>query len=108
VSALEAFGYRVLEAADGTAALRLLDVPGAERVDLLFTDVVLPNGMSGRALAEAVHARRGAALPVLFTTGYARDAIVHDGRLDPDVRLLRKPYTLESLASSVRQAIDRA
>jgi PAS domain S-box-containing protein len=107
VIALESFGYRVMEAADGAAALALLDAPDAPRVDLLFTDVVLPNGMSGRALADAVHSRRGAALPVLFTTGYARDAIVHNGRLDPDVRLLSKPYTLESLAKSVRQAIDR-
>jgi CheY-like chemotaxis protein len=107
VNALESFGYRVIEAGDAAAALAVLDAPDAPRVDLVFTDVVLPNGMSGRALADAVLARRGAALPVLFTTGYARDAIVHDGRLDPDVRLLTKPYTLESLAKSVRQAIDR-
>ena len=107
VNALESFGYRVIEASDGVAALALLASPDAPRVDLLFTDVVLPNGMSGRELADAVRARRGAALPVLFTTGYARDAIVHNGRLDPDVRLLGKPYSLESLARSVRQAIDR-
>jgi PAS domain S-box-containing protein len=106
VNALESFGYRVIEAGDAAAALAVLDASDAPRVDLVFTDVVLP-GMSGRALADAVLARRGAALPVLFTTGYARDAIVHDGRLDPDVRLLSKPYTLESLAKSVRQAIDR-
>jgi PAS domain S-box-containing protein len=107
VNALESFGYRVIEAPDGATALALLDAPDAPRVDLLFTDVVLPNGMSGRELADAVRARRGVGLPVLFTTGYARDAIVHNGRLDPDVRLLGKPYNLESLAKSVRQAIDR-
>ncbi|HVL36276.1 MAG TPA: ATP-binding protein [Burkholderiales bacterium] len=107
VAALRSFGYRVIEAADARSALAVLEAPDAPRVDLLFTDVVLPNGLSGRALADAVRTRRGAALPVLFTTGYARDAITHEGRLDPDVRLLRKPYNLDSLARSIRQAIDR-
>jgi PAS domain S-box-containing protein len=107
VSALESFGYRVLQAEDGPAALRLLDAPGAPRVDLLFTDVVLPGGMTGRALADAARQRRGAALRVLFTTGYTRNAIIHNGRLDPDVRLLNKPYSLEALARSVRQSIDQ-
>ena len=106
VQALRGFGYRVVEASDGADALRLLDAQPGMRIDLLFTDVVLPGGMTGRALAEAVRARRGAALPVLYTSGYTRDAFAGAGRLDADVRLLAKPYTLEGLASSVRQAID--
>jgi len=107
VQALKSFGYRVIEACDGADALRQLDAQPDLRIDLLFTDVVLPGGMTGRALTDAVRARRGAALPVLYTSGYTRDAFAGGGRLDADVRLLAKPYTLEALASSVRQAIDR-
>jgi CheY-like chemotaxis protein len=75
------------------------------RIDLLFSDVVLPNGMSGRALAELVR-RRKPGLPVLFATGYTKDAILHQGRFDPDVRLLTKPYSLAALARNVREALD--
>ena len=103
VSALQNLGYRVLEAPDGPAALRLLDSPDASRVDLLFTDVVLPGGMSGPALAAASTARRPS-LPVLFTSWYTG----RDGRLAPDARILRKPYTLEHLAHAIRQSIDEA
>ncbi len=106
-SALEDLGYQVLQAPDGPTALRLLDAPETPPIHLLFTDVVLPGGMSGGDLAAAVRTRRPG-VPVLFTTGYARDAIVHDGRLDPDVRLLGKPYSLDSLAIGVRRAIDCA
>src|SRR4051812_8696172 len=70
-SALEGLGYRVLQAADGAAALELLGSPAGQRVDLLFTDVLLAGAMTGRALAEAVRERRGG-VPVLFTTGYPR------------------------------------
>ena len=70
----------MLEAANGAAALEILDSQPAIR--LLFTDVGLPGGMNGRQLAEAAASRRPG-LPVLFTTGYTRNAIVHDGRLDP-------------------------
>jgi FixJ family two-component response regulator len=87
--------------------LRLLDSPDASRVDLLFTDVVLPGGMSGPALAAASTARRPR-LPVLFTSGYTGNAMGRDGRLGPDVRILRKPYTLEHLAHAIRQSIDEA
>ncbi|HEU0200752.1 MAG TPA: PAS domain-containing protein [Burkholderiaceae bacterium] len=106
VAALESFGYRVIEAPDAASALQLLDGKDAPRIDLLFTDVVLPGGMTGRALADAVRERRGAGFPVLFTSGYTRDTIVHNGRLDSDVRLLNKPYSLEHLARSVRLALD--
>ena len=98
-SALESLGYEVLQAADGAAALALLESPAAPRIDLLFTDVVLSGGMSGRELAEALRSRRSG-LPVLFTTGYPRE-----GQLQEKVDL-EKPYDLERLASAVRSVLD--
>jgi CheY-like chemotaxis protein len=94
---------RVLGArpADAAAALDLLE--RASRVDLLFTDVVLP-GMSGRELATAAVAR-WPGLKVLFTTGYSRNAIVHHGRLDAGVDLISKPFTFDQLARVVRQVL---
>jgi signal transduction histidine kinase/ActR/RegA family two-component response regulator len=100
--ALEELGYAVLAARDGAEALRIID--GA-RVDLLFTDVVLPGNIGGRVLADKVLEQRPG-LPVLFTTGYTRNAIVHDGRLDPHVQLLGKPYTQQDLARKIRELID--
>jgi signal transduction histidine kinase len=100
--ALEELGYTVLEAADAEAALRIV---GEEaRVDLLFTDVVLP-GMSGRELANRATSLRPD-LPVLFTTGYTRNAIIHHGRLDPGVQLLPKPFAQHDLARKVREMLD--
>jgi two-component system NtrC family sensor kinase len=96
-------GYQVLSAGDGDTALRLLDA--APSVDLLFTDVVLPGGMNGRQLADEV-LRRRPGVRVLFATGYTRNAIVHHGRLDPDVELLSKPFTADALARKVRQILD--
>lgn len=103
VSALRELGYRVAEAGDGPSALRLLD--GQDGPDLLFTDVVLPGGMTGRDLADAARARKPG-LKVLFTSGYAHDAIVHNGRLDRDARLISKPFTFADLAARVREALD--
>jgi signal transduction histidine kinase/ActR/RegA family two-component response regulator len=104
-SALEELGYRVLEAADAAQALRLLE--GEPRIDLLFTDVVLPGGTSGRELADEV-VRQRPGLPVLFTTGYTRNAIIHHGRLDPNVNLLNKPFTQQDLARKIRQLLNAA
>jgi PAS domain S-box-containing protein len=102
VMSLSELGYRVLQAADAEAALSILR--SDHRVDLLFTDVVLP-GRTGRVLAdESAIARPG--LKVLFTTGYSRNAIVHHGRLDAGVRLLQKPFTFDQLASRVREVLD--
>jgi PAS domain S-box-containing protein len=101
---LRELGYRVIEAGDGPAALAAIDAePG--RIDLLFTDVVLPRGMTGAVLAAEAQAKRPA-LKVLFTTGYARNAIVHHGRLDPGVQLLPKPFTYTDLAAKVRDLLD--
>jgi PAS domain S-box-containing protein len=100
---LSELGYDVISAETGAAGLRLLDShPG---VCLLFTDVGLPGGMNGRQLAEEARRRRPN-LKVLFTTGYARNAIVHDGRLDAGVDLITKPYTQAALADKLRDIID--
>ncbi|MBM0103119.1 PAS domain S-box protein [Steroidobacter sp. S1-65] len=103
VDALRDLGYCVLEAADGPSALRLLETAGP--VDLLFTDVVLPGGMTGAQLAAQVQALRPG-IKVLFTTGYARNAIFHHGRLDKGVQLITKPFSYADLASKVRDVLD--
>jgi PAS domain S-box-containing protein len=101
---LRELGYKVLEAGDGSAALAVLEAN--PDVDLLFTDVVLPGGMTGAVLAdEAAKLRPG--IKTLFTTGYARNAIVHHGRLDPGVELLTKPFSYAELATRVRDILDR-
>ncbi len=104
VEVLRELGYRVLEAHDGPSALRLLERQES-RVDLLFTDVVLPSGMMGNLLAEQARAIRPD-LKVLFTTGYARNAIVHHGRLDPGVELITKPFSYAELAARIRDLLD--
>jgi PAS domain S-box-containing protein len=96
-------GYRVLSAEDGATALRLLDAH--REIRLLFSDVGLPGGMNGRQLAEAA-LRRRPGLKVLFTTGYARNAIIHQGRLDPGVEVIFKPFTYSGLATKIRAIID--
>ena len=102
VDALRDLGFHVIEAHDGESALRSLAENA--QVDLLFTDVGLP-GLNGRQLAEQVKILRPE-LPVLFTTGYARDTIVHHGRLDPGVEVLSKPYTRMQMAKAVRDILD--
>jgi len=102
---LSELGYRVLGAADARSAL--LGVEQEPVIDLLFTDVGLPNGANGRQLADEVMRMRPS-IRVLFTTGYARNAIVHHGRLDPGVELLPKPYTQPDLARRVREVLDRS
>ncbi|HEY7382572.1 MAG TPA: response regulator, partial [Beijerinckiaceae bacterium] len=75
------------------------------RVDLLFSDVILPGGMDGAEMARQALAKQPG-LKVLFTTGYARDAIVHQGRLDRGVQLITKPFTYADLAQKVRDVLD--
>jgi two-component system NtrC family sensor kinase len=94
---LRGLNYRVLEAADGDGALVL--VRQTERIDLLLTDVVMP-GMNGRVLGDAAKQHRPG-LKVLYMTGYSRNAIVHQGRLDPGVSLIQKPFSETALASRV-------
>ena len=101
---LRELGYRVLEAVNGRAALDLLQ--SHDRVDLLFTDMVLPDGMHGRMLAEEARRRRPG-IKVLYTRVYTRNAIVHNGRLDAGVNLPSKPFTYDSLAARVRRLLDQ-
>jgi two-component system NtrC family sensor kinase len=103
VETLGAFGYDVLQAANGDEALRLMDE--YKKIRLLLTDVVMP-GMNGRQLAEQA-TRRYPQLKILFMTGYSRNAIVHQGRLDPGVELIQKPITAQHLSITVRQILDR-
>ena len=96
-------GYSVLSAPDGASALRLLD--SHREVSLLFTDVGLPGGMNGRQLAEQA-LRRQPQLKVLYTTGYARNAIINQGRLDPAVEVVFKPFTYSDLAIKIRHILE--
>jgi two-component system, NtrC family, sensor kinase len=102
VETLRGLGYDVIEAAGGEEALALMD--RYKTISLLLTDVVMP-GQNGRKLAEVARARQ-ASLKVLYMTGYSRNAIVHQGRLDPGVELLQKPLTSEQLAAMVRKVLD--
>ena len=100
---LRELGYTVLEAPIAAAGLRLLE--RHPEIRLLFTDVGLPGGMNGRQLADAARKVRPG-LKVLFTTGYARNAIVHDGRLDAGVALITKPFTFAALAAKLGDMLD--
>ena len=101
VDALRELGYTAIHASSGEEALHIL----ADRADitLLFTDVVMPN-MNGAKLVEEAR-RRHPDVKVLFTTGYTRNAIVHNGTLDQGVDLLSKPFTLSQLAHRVRAVL---
>ncbi len=101
-SMLRELRYTVLEAPVGSAALHVIEQH--PEIDLLFTDVGLPGGMNGRQLADAA-LRMRPQLNVLFTTGYARNAIVHGGRLDPGVQLLPKPFTYAALAAKIAELL---
>ena len=100
---LSELGYRVLTARDGAGALAVLEM--STDIQLLFTDVGLPGALNGRQLADEARRRRPD-LKVLFTTGYARNAIVHQGRLDPGVELITKPFTYAALARKLRSVLD--
>ncbi len=102
VEALRELGYGVVEASDPSQALRMLDE--GQQVTLLFTDVVMPD-MSGRQLADRAR-RKWPNLKVLYTTGYTRNAIVHNGMLDPGTNLLTKPFSIEELAGKIRKILD--
>ena len=102
IEILVELGYRVLEAASANVALQAFKAD--PRVDLLFTDVVMP-GTNGRQLADEA-LRIQPRLKVLFTTGYTRNAIVHHGRLDAGIQLITKPYSFHELAMKVRATLD--
>jgi CheY-like chemotaxis protein len=104
IARLQDLGYRVLDAANGPAALALLDAN--PEVDLLFTDMVMPGGMTGVDLALAVRAKRPS-IKVLFTSGYAEPDVVRRGQT-ADARWLKKPYNALDLARTLREVIDDA
>jgi CheY-like chemotaxis protein len=99
---LEDLGYTAIEAADGAAGLKVLQ--SMARIDLLVTDVGLPGGMNGRQVADAARALRPG-LKVLFITGYAENAVLGHGHLDPGMHVLTKPFAMEVLASRIRDLI---
>ncbi len=100
---LEDLGYTAIEAADGAAGLKILQ--SDIRVDLLVTDVGLPGGMNGRQVADAARSARPE-LKVLFITGYAENAVLSHGHLDPGMHVLTKPFAMEVLASRIRELIS--
>ncbi|WP_428377076.1 PAS domain S-box protein [Lichenicoccus sp.] len=104
VEVLSELGYRAVEASDGPSGLRILQ--SGRSIDLLVTDVGLPGGMNGRQLADA--ARVGSpALKVLFITGYAENAVVGRGMLEPGMQIMSKPFSMESLATRIREILTQ-
>jgi PAS domain S-box-containing protein len=102
VDVLRDLGYTVVQASDASQAIEILIVQPS--ISLLFTDIVMPK-MNGRVLAdEAIKMRPG--LKILFTTGYTRNAVVHNGMLDAAVAFLPKPFTVAELAAKVRRVLD--
>lgn len=104
-SMLENLGYSVICACNGAEALAIVESTD-RKIDLLFTDIVMPGPIGGRLLAERA-AQLIPGLKVLFTSGYTENAVVHNGRLDPGVELLSKPYDRDKLAVRLRRVLDR-
>ena len=103
VDALEDLGYRTLEAGDGPEGLKVLR--SDERIDLLITDVGLPNGMNGRQVADAARELRPG-LKVLFVTGYAETSVLSHGTLDPGMEVVTKPFDINALAKRIQDFVD--
>ncbi|WP_298367796.1 ATP-binding protein [uncultured Bradyrhizobium sp.] len=101
---LEQLGYHTMVTANGPEALAAVEKGFV--CDVLFTDVIMSGGMNGRQVADAVIAKLPS-VRVLFTSGYTEDAIIHHGRLDPDVTLLPKPYRKADLARMIRQVLTQ-
>ncbi len=100
--ALSDLGYTAIEAEDGPSGLRVLNAGG--RIDLLVTDVGLPGGLNGRQVADAARAARPD-LKVLFITGYAENAVLSHGHLDPGMHVMTKPFAMDALAGRIRELI---
>ncbi len=102
VDALVELGYGVIEADGAASALRLLD--SHPEIVMLFTDVIMPD-VNGRKLADAARGLRPD-LKILFTTGYTRNAVVHNGVLDEGVQLIGKPFSIDQLGAKIREVLD--
>jgi CheY-like chemotaxis protein len=98
-------GYKVLEAANGEEALRVVQEHAGEKIHLLLTDVVMPQ-MGGKELANRLKLLRPD-VKVLYTSGYTDDAIVHHGVLEPGTHFLQKPFSPKTLSHKVREVLDR-
>jgi CheY-like chemotaxis protein len=96
-------GYTAIEAVDGAAGLKIIN--SDLRIDLLVTDVGLPGGMNGRQVADAARSVRPK-LKVLFITGYAENAVLSHGHLDPGMHVLTKPFGMDALATRIRGLIE--
>jgi signal transduction histidine kinase len=100
---LQEYGYDVIEAGDSATGLKILQ--SDVKIDLLVSDVGLPGGMDGRQMADEARQSRPS-LKVLFVTGYAENAAVRDGKLQPGMAVLTKPFAVETLAAQVREMIE--
>jgi two-component system, cell cycle sensor histidine kinase and response regulator CckA len=104
VKALGGYGYRVLQAAEGSQALTMAECHSGA-IDVLLTDVVLP-GMNGRELANRFRIMRPDT-KVIYTSGYTQDLIAHRGVLHDDISYIPKPYTADQIAAKVREAMGK-
>jgi signal transduction histidine kinase/ActR/RegA family two-component response regulator len=104
VDLLSALGYQVYEAEDAERAMELLD--SGVKVDLVFTDVIMPGRITSVQLAQAVREKLPGA-QVLFTSGYAEGVLAHEGKLDANVNLLQKPYSADVLSARIRHLLRR-
>ena len=102
IEVLTDLGYQTIEAVDGPSGLKILET--AQQIDLLVTDVGLP-GLNGRQLADAARATRED-LKVLFMTGYAENAAINGGFLDPGMELITKPFAIEALVQKLQRMLD--
>jgi len=101
---LQQLGYNVLSATNGEEALKILEAPGRQSVDLLFTDIVMPV-MDGMELSRRV-AKSYPGMKILFASAYAENALIHQGVVEPGMTLLEKPFSLSTLAQKVRKALE--
>ena len=106
VRQLQNLGYDVSDAADGSAALGKLEA-ASRPYDLLLTDIIMPGAMNGQDLAEQA-ARRWPGTKIVFMSGYTENTIIREGRLDPGILLLEKPFARRDLAAIIRRALDGA
>ena len=100
---LKSLGYTVIVASDGPEAIQL--VRDGIRPDLLLADIVLPRGMTGRQVSDAI-AERLPGIKTLYMSGYTENAIIHHGRLDEGVVLLSKPFPRSQLAEKLREVLE--
>jgi PAS domain S-box-containing protein len=104
IEVLREFGYQVIGTENATTALPV--IASNQRIDLMFTDIVLTGHLNGRQIADIL-LRQRPGTPVLFTTGYTRNAIIHNGRLDEGTEFLSKPFSATALAQKIRTILDR-